>query len=167
MDKPNSINFIGDFSCKLDDKGRVSLPSAFLKQMAGAMQERFVLKKDIFEFCLVLFPMNEWERQNEILRANTNPYNREHNKFLRGFFKGTAEATLDSSNRILIPKRLLDEIGAKREIVLAGQLGKIEIWPGEAYDRIESGDDDFAKLAEKIMGNLDKIDVSQKKQSGE
>ncbi len=167
MDKQDPINFIGDFSCKLDDKGRVLLPSAFLKQMAGAMQERFVLKKDIFESCLVLFPMNEWERQNEILRAHTNPYNREHNKFLRGFFKGTAEAALDSSNRILIPKRLLDEIGAKREIVLAGQLGKIEIWPGETYDAIESGDEEFAKLAEKIMGNLDKTDVSQKKQSGE
>jgi MraZ protein len=162
MEKPDSINFVGDYNCKLDDKGRVLLPSAFIKQMAGSMQERFVLKKDIFESCLVLFPMNEWERQNEILRQNTNPYNREHNKFLRGFFKGTAEITLDSSNRLLIPKRLLDEVGAKREIVLAGQLGKIEIWPCETYDQVESGDENFAQLAEKIMGNLNKNDVSPK-----
>ncbi len=161
------ITFIGDYSCKLDDKGRVLLPAAFIKQMASSMQERFVLKKDIFESCLVLFPMNEWERQNEILRQNTNPYNREHNKFLRGFFKGTAEIALDSSNRLLIPKRLLDEIGAGREIVLAGQLGKIEIWPAETYDQVEGGDENFGLLAEKIMGNLNRDDATHRNTAGE
>lgn len=161
------ITFIGDYTCKLDDKGRVLLPAAFIKQMAGSMQEKFVLKKDIFESCLVLYPMNEWERQNKILRQNTNPYNREHNKFLRGFFKGTAEIALDSSNRLLFPKRLLDEIGAGREVVLAGQLGKIEIWPVESYDHVESGDDSFAQLAEKIMGNVKGSDDSTKNNAGE
>lgn len=148
------ITFIGDHTCRLDDKGRVLLPSAFIKQMAHGMQERFVIKKDIFERCLVLYPMDEWERQNEILRNNTNPYNREHNAFLRGFFKGTAELTLDASNRLLIPKRLLDEIGADREIVMAGQFGKIELWAKSAYDALITGDENFASLAEKIMGNL-------------
>jgi MraZ protein len=157
-----TITFIGDYTCKLDDKGRVLLPAAFIKQMASSMQERFVLKKDIFESCLVLFPMNEWERQNEILRQNTNPYNREHNKFLRGFYKGTAEVNLDSSNRLLLPKRMLDEISAGKEIVMAGQLGKIEIWPAEAYDKVEGGDESFALLAEKIMGNIDKKEVDSK-----
>ena len=128
-------DFIGDFTCKLDDKGRVLLPSAFIRQMAGAMQDRFVIKKDIFDSCLVLYPMVEWERQNQVLRKNTNPYNREHNRFLRGFFKGIAEVVLDASNRLLIPKRLLDEIGANREIVMTGQLGKIEIWTKDAYDK--------------------------------
>ena len=161
------ITFIGDYSCKLDDKGRVLLPAAFIKQMASSMQERFVLKKDIFESCLVLFPMLEWERQNEILRKNTNPYNREHNKFLRGFFKGTAEIALDSSNRLLIPRRLLDEIGAGRDIVLAGQLGKIEIWPAETYEKVESGDESFGLLAEKIMGNLNRDDATHRNTSGE
>lgn len=158
-----TVTFIGDFNCKLDDKGRVLLPAAFIKQMASSMQERFVLKKDIFESCLVLYPMNEWERQNEILRQNTNPYNREHNTFLRGFYKGTAEVTLDASNRLLIPRRLLDEIGTGRDIVMAGQLGKIEIWPSEAYEKVESGDESFAMLAEKIMGNVGKKDESEKK----
>jgi len=161
------ITFIGDYSCKLDDKGRVLLPAAFIKQMASSMQERFVLKKDIFESCLVLFPMNEWERQNEILRQNTNPYNREHNKFLRGFFKGTAEISLDSSNRLLIPRRLLDEIGSGREIIMAGQLGKIEIWPAETYDKVEGGDESFGLLAEKIMGKLNREDATLRNTTGE
>lgn len=155
------ITFIGDYTCRLDNKGRVLLPAAFIKQMAQmpvagkvGVQDRFVIKKDIFETCLLLYPMDEWQRQNEILRNNTNPFNREHNKFLRGFFKGIAELSLDANNRLLIPKRLLDEINADREIVMAGQFGKIEIWSKTMYDSVESGDERFATLAEKIMGNL-------------
>lgn len=154
------LTFTGDYSCRLDDKGRVLLPAAFIKQMAGGMaseeadRQEFVLKKDIFEACLVLYPMAEWDRQTQILRQNTNPYNREHNQFLRGFFKGTADVMLDASNRLLIPKRLLEEIGADREIVMAGHLGRIEIWAKGSYDRIESGGEKVALLAEKIMGNL-------------
>jgi MraZ protein len=148
------VNFIGDYTCKLDEKGRVLLPAAFIKQMASGLQERFVIKKDIFENCLILYPMSEWERQNQILRRNTNPYNREHNQFLREFYKGTADLMLDASNRLLIPKRLLERISADREIVMAGQLGKIEIWPTDIYEKQGLEDGQFAALAEKIMGNL-------------
>lgn len=156
------ITFTGDYSCRLDEKGRVLLPAAFLKQMAGSLQEKFVLRKDIFAACLVLYPMNEWERQNQILRQNTNPYSREHGDFLRMFFKGTAEVILDGSNRMLIPKKLLEEIGAEREIVMAGQLSRIEIWPKDAYDRIESAGENIALLAEKIMGNLNNSGIQNK-----
>lgn len=164
--KPGMTTFTGDYPCRLDDKGRVLLPSAFIKQMAAGIQERFVLKKDIFESCLVLYPMMEWERQTQILRQNTNPYNREHNQFLRGFFKGMADLTLDASNRLLIPKRLLEEIGADREIVMAGQLGRIEIWARDAYDIIESGGETIAHLAEKIMGNLNQGGIPDKSAGG-
>ena len=72
--------------------------------------------------------------------------------FLRNFFKGTAELTLDSNSRLLIPKRLMDQIGAERDIVLAGQDGRIEIWPEEVYATIDMPADDFALLSEKLFG---------------
>jgi MraZ protein len=148
------ITFIGEYSCKLDAKGRVILPSAFKKQMTGSNPERFVIKKDIFEKCLVLFPYQEWERQNKILRKKINPYKKEHNTFLRQFFKGMAEIMLDSNNRLLIPKRLLDEVEVDKEVIMAGQYGKIEIWAKNLYERIEVGDDEFAGMAENIMEGL-------------
>jgi len=148
------ITFIGEYTCKLDTKGRVILPSAFKKQMTGNNQERFVIKKDIFEKCLVLFPFDEWERQNRILRKKINPYKKEHNKFLRQFFKGMAEVVLDSNNRLLIPKRLLDEVEVEKEVIMAGQYGKIEIWAKNLYEKIEVGDDEFAGMAENIMEGL-------------
>ena len=145
--------FIGDYTGKVDAKGRLTFPSALKKQMSSASEDRFVVKKDIFEKCLVLYPIEEWERQNELIRSRINPYNKEHNKFLRNFYKGTAEVVLDGNNRILIPKRLLELVGITKDVVLAGQDGKIEIWDKQLYDHIEEPEEDFANLAEKIMAN--------------
>ncbi len=147
-------SFIGEYYCKVDSKGRVLLPSAFKKQLNGGAQEKFVIKKDIFESCLAIYPMDEWERQNKIIRKRVNPYNKEHNRFLRRFFKGMVEAVLDSSNRLLFPKRLLDEIGAEKELILAGQLGRIEVWVKDKYESIDMSDSEFESMAENIMDGL-------------
>ena len=144
--------FIGDYTCKVDVKGRIILPMAFKKQMPADARDQFVVRKDIFENCLVLYSIEDWNEQLGKIRKRINPYNREHNQFLRNFFKGTAELTLDNSNRMLIPKRLLDLIGTDRDVVLAGQDGRIEIWAADAYEKLDMPPDDFANLAEKLMG---------------
>jgi MraZ protein len=144
--------FIGDYPCKADAKGRIMLPSAFKKQMPSAAADRFVVRKDIFENCLVLYTIEDWNLQLEKIRSRINPYNREHNKFFRNFFMGSAEVALDSSNRMLIPRRLYDLAGIDRDVVLAGQDGRIEIWPEGAYSSASMLPDDFADLAEKLLG---------------
>ena len=68
------------------------------------------------------------------------------------FYSGTAEVSLDSNNRMLIPRRLLEYAGIKDELVLAGQSGKIEIWAVDTYGKVSVADDDFAAMAEKILG---------------
>ena len=146
--------FIGDYSCKIDSKGRMIFPSAFKKQMEPSAGDHFVVRRDIFENCLVLFTAEDWNEQMKRIRSRINPYNREHNRFLRNFFKGTAEVALDGSNRLLIPKKLLELAGIGKEVVLAGQDGRIEIWAQERYDAIDMPVDDFADLAEKLMGGF-------------
>ena len=146
------VNFIGDYTVRLDSKGRLSFPSAFKKQIREAAQEGFVLKRDVFENCLIMYPMEEWERQNKIIRARTNPYNKEHARFLRMFFSGTAEVALDSNNRMLIPKRLLEYADIGDEVVMAGQSGKIEIWASDKYGSVSETGAEFAAMAEKILG---------------
>ena len=144
--------FIGDYMCKVDVKGRIILQMAFKKQMPADAHDHFVVRKDIFENCLVLYAIEDWNRQLDKIRKRINPYNREQNMFLRNFFKGTAELSLDNNNRILVPKRLMDLIVAERDVVLAGQDGRIEIWAADNYDKIDMPSDDFANLAEKLMG---------------
>ena len=147
-------SFIGEFTCKVDAKGRLSFPSSFKRQLDEKAQNRFVVKKDIFENCLILYPYDEWEVQVSRLRSKINPYKKEHNKFLRNFFKGTAEMVLDSNNRLLIPKRLMDLITKGNEVVLFGQDSKIEIWDKEKYEQINNDDYDFASSAEKLMDDF-------------
>jgi MraZ protein len=144
--------FIGDYTCKVDVKGRIILPAAFKKQMPADAQDHFVVRKDIFENCLVLYAIEDWDRQLIKIRKKLNPYNREHNMFLRNFFKGTAELSLDNNNRILVPKKLMDLIEADRDVVLAGQDGRIEIWAADIYDKIDMPAEDLANLAEKFLG---------------
>jgi len=150
-------SFIGDYSCRIDPKGRVLLPSAFKKQMPADARESYVVKKDIYENCLILYTIDEWEKQNELLRQKLNSYNKEHSNFLRAYYKGSAEISLDSNNRLLLPKRLLDSVGIDKDIMLSGQDKKIEIWSKEAYDSNDMKEEDFSNLAEKILGgNFDK-----------
>jgi MraZ protein len=145
--------FIGEYNCKVDSKGRIVLPSSFKKQMAPGSQDKFVVKKDLFETCLVMYPIEEWIRQTEIIRKKLNPYNREHNLLLRGLYKGMDELKLDNMNRLLLPKKLLTLVEITGEVVLLGQDEKIEIWSADKYNKLSEGKDDFAALAEKILGN--------------
>jgi MraZ protein len=146
--------FIGEYTVKIDDKGRILFPSALKKQFPEGGANVFVIKRDIYEKCLVLFTMDEW--QIELIRNNVNPYKKEHNAFLRSFYKGAAELELDNTGRLLIPKRLLIEVEIDKEAILAGQDNKIELWAKNIYDK-PSDAYDFGELAERIMGgNINK-----------
>ncbi len=147
------ISFIGDYTGKVDAKGRAVLPSAFKKQAPESVAGKFVLKKDTFENCLILYTAEEWERQNAIIRAKFNPNIRKHNLFLREYFRGTAEVSLDSAGRISIPVKLREYAKIEKEIYFCGQDMKIEIWSKSAYESIEQAPEDFALLAEELFGN--------------
>jgi len=146
-------SFIGDYTGKVDTKGRAVLPSAFKKQAPESATGKFVLKKDTFEKCLILYTSEEWERQNAIIRAKFNPNIKKHNLFLREYFRGTAEVSLDSAGRISIPSKLREYAKIGKEVYFCGQDMKIEIWAKEAYEAIEQSPDDFAALADELFGN--------------
>ncbi|MBN2893169.1 MAG: cell division/cell wall cluster transcriptional repressor MraZ [Bacteroidales bacterium] len=144
-------SFIGDILCKIEAKGRFLFPSVLKKQLENE-QDKFVIKKDIYENCLVLYTLEEWQRQIDFIRSKLNPYNKEHSRFLREFYRDTAEITMDTSGRILVPKRLLDLANIKKEVYLLGLDTKIEIWAKEIYEKIEHSDEEFADLAQKLLG---------------
>ncbi len=149
-------SFIGDYTCKIDSKGRLILPSAFKKQIAPEALNQFVIKKDIYEACLVLIPKDEWQRMVEILRKKLNPYNKSHKQFLRGFYTDTAEINLDSNNRITIPKNILNKIEVGKELKLVAQDDKIEIWNPETYEA-SFNEEEFQNIAQNIFNENDLI----------
>ncbi|NPA67963.1 MAG: division/cell wall cluster transcriptional repressor MraZ [Chlorobi bacterium] len=143
---------IGEHTAKVDSKGRINFPSAFIRQLPEGAADKMVLKADIYKKCLILYTMEEWNRQTDIIKARTNSFNPKHAAFIRGFFKGTAEVKVDTGNRILIPANLADYAEIRKDVYLLGQDSKIEIWAKEVYDKEQISPEDFAKLAEEIMG---------------
>jgi len=149
--------FLGENDCKVDAKGRFRLPSAFLRQLEGE-EEEFVLNRG-FEECLILYPRKVWD---EIIETEIEPlddYDEEAREFRREFLAGARDVKLDSSERINIPKRLMDYADINKEIVLLGIGKKIEIWDLKAYDakyNVSRKGNSMAKLSQRVMANRKK-----------
>ncbi|MBP5365921.1 MAG: protein mraZ [Bacteroidales bacterium] len=145
--------FIGDFNGKADAKGRIVLPVAFKHELENMGDMRLIVKKDLFEPCLLLYPYNEWERIMDDLRTKINSYDREHTRFLREYQRNTAELQVDNFSRILLPRRLLQIIGADKQLTFLGVDKHIEVWDSDTYDSQAMSAEDLALLAEKILGS--------------
>ena len=146
-------NFIGHTNVKLDSKGRFTFPAAFKKQIESTASDLFIIKKDIYDQCLILYTKETWQKLVDNLQSKLNPYNRQHNMFLRKFFMDTAELTLDANNRLLLPKRLLDLANIEKDLLLIGVGNKIEIWNPEIFENNTISDEEFTNLAETLLGN--------------
>jgi len=152
-------NLIGEFECRLDEKSRVILPSGLKKQISQEAQDRFVINRG-FENCLVLYPMNEWKGISEEINR-LNLYNRKNRDFARYFYRGATELTLDNASRLLLPKSLLSYAGIVRDVVLFAFSNRIEVWAKDRYEKLMTDEpEDFALLAEEVMGKQGKSDSS-------
>ena len=154
------INLIGTYESKADSKGRVMVSSALKKQMQPMLQEGFVLKRAVFQPCLELYPMKEWNimmgRINKL-----NKFKKKNNDFIRRFTAGVKLVELDAIGRILIPKDLCDFAGIQKQVVMSSSVSIIEIWDKDKYEKaIDDAADDFAGLAEEVMGNTDFDELS-------
>ena len=147
------VNLIGTYECKADTKGRLMMPSQLKKQLNSVLEEGFVLKRAVFQPCLELYPMSEWN----VLMQKVNKLNRfvkKNNDFIRRFTAGVKMVELDSSGRLLIPKDLHSFAGISKEIVLSSAVNIVEIWDKDNYEKaIDDATVDFAQLAEDVMGN--------------
>ena len=148
-------SLIGTYDCKADTKGRIMMPAALKKQLAAVVQKGFVLKRAVFQSCLELYPMDEWES----MMANVNKLNRfkkKNNDFIRRFTAGVKMVEVDVNGRLLIPKDLTVFANISKNIVVASAINIIEIWDKDLYEQaIDDPALDFADLAEEVMGQDD------------
>lgn len=153
--------FLGEIVIKLDDKGRMRIPTALKESMSDKAAHRFVVNRG-FENCLTLYPYDVWE----VVKAKVdklNTFNREKREFVRKFYSGATICTLDGSDRINIPNQLLDFASMKKDIILTPVKDYYELWDQKKYnDMISQADSSsFEELAERVMGDGDdNIDIS-------
>ena len=131
------------------------LPAALKKQLLPVLQNGFVLKRAVFQSCLELYPMSEWEA----LMQNVNKLNRfkkKNNDFIRRFTAGVKVVEVDATGRLLVPRDLVVFANISKEIVVSAAVNIIEIWDKDKYEQaIDDATGDFADLAEEVMGQED------------
>jgi MraZ protein len=117
------------------------------------MTDGFVIKRAVFQPCLEMYPMNEWNALMEKMRG-LNRFNRKNVDFIRRFTAGVKTVELDVAGRLLIPKDLQSFAGINKEIEISSAINIIEIWDKDKYEQaINDSANDFADLAEEVMGD--------------
>lgn len=158
------MRFLGKTEAKLDIKGRVFLPSSFRKELQSFEVERLVLRKDVFNDCLVVYPENIWNRQMDALRKRLNRWNKAHQQLFRQFVAEAEMAQLDASGRLLLPKRCLQAADIQQEVEFIGMGDTIEIWAKQKAEEPLMDQESFGKALEEIMGG--NADEGQKNTEG-
>ena len=147
------MNFTGTIHAKLDVKGRVFLPSDFRRQLHEEGGGDLVLRRDVYQSCLVLMPLSVWRKEAEEVRNRLNAWNPRDAMVLRRFFGEVEEVSLDGTGRLLLPKRLQEICGISKEVRFIGVANHIEIWSPEVADRSIFDDSTYAEAVEALLGN--------------
>ena len=142
--------FTSEYSCKLDAKGRLVLPSRMKANLPEASSNELFIREG-FEPCLELYPLVEYKKIYSNI-AGLNEFNAEFRKLQRNFFRGSATVELDSAGRLLIPKSMLQYGKLDKEVVVVGMGNRMEIWNPEVYEKfLISDQQELSELAEKHL----------------
>lgn len=145
------VTFIGKYTSKVDDRGRLVFPAPFKGAVPPGSDLRFVIKKSLYDNCLEMWSYAEWERESEKIREGLDFFNPEHVTFWRQYMRDCDIVEPDAKfGRISISRYLLDAIGVKKEAVFFGINFKIEIWAKENFEGSEISKEDYVAIAKSL-----------------
>lgn len=147
----NNIQFIGSSDAKADSKGRVFLPANFRHVMQEAGEESMVMRKDVFQECLVIYPETVWKEQLATLRSKLSRWNRQEQQIFRQFAADAEILTMDTNGRILLPRRYRELAGINMDVRFIGMDDTIEIWAREKVDVPFVNPEEFGAKLEELM----------------
>ena len=145
------VTFIGEYTSKIDDKGRMVFPAPLKGVLPPGSDMRFVIKKDLFEPCLQMYTLEEWDKQSAEVKSRLNFFNRQHAIFWREYMRDRDVVEPDAKlGRITVSRKLLDAIGVTKEVVFYGNDFKIEIWAKEEFEKERIPNDEYIAIAESL-----------------
>lgn len=145
------MRFLGNIEAKADAKGRAFLPAIFRKVLQASGEDNLVLRKDVFESCLVLYPERVWKEQLDILRQRLNRWDKEQWQIFRQFVSDAEVISLDGNGRFLIPKRYLKFAGIEQELKFIGVDDTIEIWSKDNSETPFVNPQNFGSALQSLM----------------
>ena len=148
------LNLLGEYDCKLDSKGRIMFPAGLKKQLQDVLHEGFVVNRDLFDKCLVIYPKREWTEVSRRV-GKLNRFVAKNVRFIRRFNNGATPVELDSAGRLLLPAALTSYAELEKEVKVTGSFERIEVWNKANYEAAMSEDVDLGALSEEVMGSED------------
>jgi MraZ protein len=141
--------FLGTYSPRLDEKGRLILPAKYREELA----EGIVLTRGQ-ERCLYVFSVREFERVHEQLRAAPLS-SKQARDYIRVFLSGASDEVPDKQGRVTIPPPLRDYAGLGRELAVIGAGTRAEIWDAQAWnDYLNEKEAVFSETEEEVVPGL-------------
>ena len=147
------MQFLGNIDAKIDAKARVFVPAVFRKLLLASGQTSVVLRKDIFQKCLVLYPEGVWEREVSVLRAKLSRWDNSQQKVFRQFVLGAERLDIDASGRILIPRKYLEMVGIESDVSFVGVDNTIELWAKDYIQETLLTAEDFGEQLQQLMSD--------------
>lgn len=147
------MRFIGNIEAKTDAKGRAFLPAVFRKVLSSGSSDVLMLRKDVHQPCLVLYPESVWNEQLDLLNERLNRWNASHRQVFRQFVSNVERITLDANGRFLIPRRYLEMANIDQAIKFIGMDDTIEIWSNDGEDRSQMNPEEFSAKLEELMSD--------------
>ena len=147
--------FFGKHTAKIDDKGRIVIPSG-IKSVVPAEQMQFVIRKDMYSNCLEMYTWQEWANMSQAVRSKLDlAFDEDHIRYWRTYMSDTVTVVPDAKlGRITIPREILDKAGIDKEVVFLGVDYKVEIWAKEELEGGRLSADEFRQMGKKISGRI-------------
>lgn len=147
------MRFLGNIEAKTDAKGRAFLPAQFRKVIAATGESTLIIRQDVFESLLVIYPLSVWEKLMDKMRQKLSRWDRRQQMAYRTFVSSVVELSIDTSGRILIPRAFLDMAGISQSIRFVGMGDTIEIWPADNMETMNK--EEFSSVLEEAMKEED------------
>lgn len=151
------MRFLGNIEAKTDAKGRAFLPAVFRKVLQASGEDCLMLRKDVFQKCLVLYPESVWNERIDLLKTQLKPWKQSHQQMFRQFVSEVEVVTLDGNGRFLISKRLQKIAEIDQDIQFIGMDNTIEIWSPKNLLQTLKPEEEFGIEFENIMNADDAL----------
>ncbi len=137
--------FKGTYHHRIDPKGRLPVPAAFRRQLAGERSTRRLVVT-LLDDCLAAYPPDEWARLEAQL-SGLPPFSKPVKALARVLASHAVDCEMDVQGRIRLPAVLRAAIGLEREAVVVGVVERFEIWAPDRWTR-------FLRDSERLLDDV-------------
>ncbi|MBO6117561.1 MAG: hypothetical protein J6P44_03355 [Bacteroidales bacterium] len=141
---------VGVEYCKTDAQGRFKMPAAIKKQLDIASDNRFFIRKSIYNDCLEIFTYANFQQEVSFLNGNLNLYDPDSKKLYRRFIEGNM-LEMDSFDRLLIPDAMRTAAHLTKDIVIIGSGNFLEVWDNQTYKKVSEDNFDYKQVAKNLL----------------